>query len=232
MSEPAFSEMLVRGERDRLRERFRSITILSASLAGAAAMVFVLCNAAFVLLWTGGKISWPVRCDLLLGIWLIVLVLGRCHGGLIFVSKKIKFMRYIYFIEGVVFLVLAFLVAPRGGLPAILAASIVCSISFSGACGVKHTVSFLHFSLREILVDWLLPMARIILWLVPPVLVAGWVLGPLATFARLVTAGFLVSAVAGCLLLRYGIPENLKPEVLKHSPKVFSGLLRRVLDVP
>ena len=227
-SEPVFSEMVVRGEWDRLRDRFRSITMVSASLAGAAAVVFALCNAAFVQVWTAGKITWPMRCDLLLGVWLIVLVLGRCHGAMVFVSKKIGLMRSIYFIEGVVFLCLAFLVASRGGLPAILAVSILCSISFSGACGLRHTVTFLHFTPKEILWDWLWPMARIILVVTPAVLVIGWVLWPLATLARLVIAGTLAGAVAAGALVRFGVPDDLKAEALRQGPEWVSRLLRRL----
>ena len=229
-SEAAFSEMEARGERDRLRDRFRSSTMLSASLSGTAAVLFTLCNSAFVSLWTGGKISWPIGCDVLLGIWLVILALGRFHGGLVVVSKRIELMRYIYFTEGVFFVVLATLLAHIGGLPAIVTVSILCSIGFSVLRGVKHTVSFLGFPLRDVVVGWLAPMSRLLCLLIPPVVLVGWALWPLSSLGRLLAAALPASALAGWLLLRYGIPKSLHADVLKHSPKTLSRLLAKVLN--
>ena len=221
-SEPIFAEMVVRNERDILRERFRSTTILGASLAGVAAVLFALCNTPFVSLWTAGKIVWSVKCDLLLGIWLIILVLVEWHVGLILVSKRIEWMRYVYFAEGAVFIGLATFAAPRGGLVAIVAVSILCSLCFSYLRGVRHTVAFLGFSIREITVDWLAPMGRIILLLAPVALLVAWMLQPLSTFPRLLAAGLPTAIYASFLLLRYGIPNSLKGDVIKHAPKSLS----------
>ncbi len=55
-AEPIFAEMVVRGERDNLRERFRSTTTLGASLSGVAAVLFALCSAG-VLSGTARRIS-------------------------------------------------------------------------------------------------------------------------------------------------------------------------------
>jgi O-antigen/teichoic acid export membrane protein len=231
-AQPIFAEMVVRGERDNLRERFRSTTTLGASLSGVAAVLFALCNTPFVSLWTSGKIIWSVQFDVLLGIWLIVLVQVGCHMGLVLASKRIEWMRYVYFAEGAIFVVLATLAGPRGGLSAIVVVSILCSLGFSYLQGLRHTVSFLGFSMWEIAVDWLTPMTRIILFLAPVALLAGWAFRPLTTFPKLLAAGLPVGAYASYLLLRYGIPNSLKGDVAKHAPKVLSRWLGRVIGVP
>ena len=231
-AEPIFAEMVVRGERDNLRERFRSTTTLAASLSGVAAVLFALCNTSFVSLWTSGKITWSVPCDVLLGIWLIILVQVGCHVGLVFVSKQVEWIRYVYFVEGAIFVGVASLAALRGGLATIVAMSILCSLGFSYLRGLRHTVSFLGLSMREIAVDWLKPMARIILFLVPAALLAAWAFRPLTTFPRLLAAGLPVGAYASFLLLRYGIPDSLKGDVVRHAPKMLSRGLGRLIGVP
>jgi hypothetical protein len=167
-----------------------------------------------------------------LGIWLIILVQVGCHVGLVLVSKQVEWIRYVYFVEGAIFVVLASLAAPRGGLPAIVVVSILCSLGFSYLRGLRHTVFFLGFSMREIAVDWLTPMARIILFLTPAALLAGWAFRPLTTFPKLLAAGLPVGAYGSFLLLRYGIPDSLKGDVVKHAPKMFSSWLGRVIGAP
>ena len=152
--------------------------------------------------------------------------------GLVLASKRIEWMRYVYFAEGAIFVVLATLAGPRGGLSAIVAVSILCSLGFSYLRGLRHTVSFLGFSLREIAVGWLTPMTKIIFFLAPVALLAGWAFRPLTTFPRLLAAGLPTSAWGSFLLLRYGIPKSLKGDVVKHAPKTLSRWLGRVIGVP
>ena len=159
MSGPAFAEMMVRGELSRLRERYREVVMLTASLSGFAAVSFALCNSLFIPLWTHGKIQWPMTSDLLLGVWMIVLAVLHCHSAFVLITKKIGFMRYVYFVEGVVFVFLSLLVAREGGLPAIIACSIVCSTAFSGAYGVWRISRYFGFSFGEVALGWLRPMA-------------------------------------------------------------------------
>jgi len=75
-------------------------------------------------------------------------------------------------------------------------------------------------------------MTRIIVFLAPVALLAGWAFRPLTTFPKLLAAGLPVGAWAGYLLLRYGIPNSLKGDVVKHAPKMLSYWLGRVIGVP
>src|ERR1051325_1220332 len=133
---PAFSEMLVRREDSLLRERYRAVVMLTASICGFAAVTYAVCNSVFVTVLTHGKIQWPPMNDLLLGVWMIVMAILHCHNSFALLTKKVGFMRYVYFVEGLVFVSAALLFAKWGGLPAIIVCSIVCSSLFSGAYGV------------------------------------------------------------------------------------------------
>jgi O-antigen/teichoic acid export membrane protein len=218
MSGPAFAEMMVRGEIARLRERYRAVVILTASLSGFAAVSFVLCNSLFIPLWTHGKIQWPVINDVLLGVWMVVMALSHSHNGFVLMTKKIDSQRYIYFIEGAVFVALSFLVSRAGGLPAIIVCSILCSTIFSGAYGVWRVSRYFNFSLREVCWDWLLPMGRMLCLYLPLAALAWWAAHPLSALPRL---GFHLLAslvVGGFLFLRVGLPPDFQREILSRAP--------------
>jgi O-antigen/teichoic acid export membrane protein len=229
MSGPAFAEMMVRGEIARLRERYRAVVILTASLSGFAAVSFVLCNSLFIPFWTHGKIQWPVMNDVLLGVWMIVVAVLHCHNGFVLLTKKIGFMRYVYFMEGMVFVTLSLLVARRGGLPAIIACSIVCSTCFSGAYGVRRISRYFNFSLREVGLDWLRPMGRMLLFYLPLAALAWWALLPLSALPRLGIHVLVSLVVGGFLFLRFGLPSDFQREILSRAPKIFGPILKRVL---
>ena len=63
-------EMLARNEIERLRNRFKNLVTLIASLGVFLGVAFALCNSLFVQVWTGGKINWPPQYDLLLALWI------------------------------------------------------------------------------------------------------------------------------------------------------------------
>jgi O-antigen/teichoic acid export membrane protein len=228
MSGPAFAEMMVRGESVRLRGRYREVVMLTASLSGFAAVSFALCNSLFIPLWTHGKIQWPMTSDLLLGIWMIVLAVLHCHNAFVLLTKKVGFMRFVYFVEGVVFVTLSLLVARRGGLPAIIACSIVCSSVFSGAYGVWRISRHFNFSLREVSWDWLRPMGKMLLFYLPLAALVWWALLPLPSTMRLVCNAILTGSAGLYFFLRFGLPPSIQTEIIQHTPLLAQSLLKRI----
>ena len=195
MSQSALAEMLARGEISRLRDRYRSLAILTFSLAGWMAVSFALCNSLFIPLWTHDKIYWPVENDLLLAVWMVILSVVQCHNKFVLLTKQIHFMRYVYFLEGMIFVALAFLVARRGGLPAIIGCSIVCSTVFSGAYGIWRISRFFEISFHEVALVWLRPMLKVLLGILsarrhPDLVVAGSGIRPDATGNQCPAGGF------------------------------------------
>jgi len=226
---PALSEMFVRNERDRLRDRYPSLVRLVNSLSVYSAVAFVLCNTAFVSVWTSAKVSWSPIYDLLLGIWLIVLTWGNTNGGFVLASKKIHFMKYVYFLEGAVFVSASLLLAKPFGLAGMIVCSIVCSTCFSGIYTARRVGGLLGFSVREVALRWS-QNAGLVLVTFGLVAVIGW--GAIQTLnmqLRLLT-GVSISLLVGLpLFLRLGVPDLLKREFISRTPKCFLPLLEAAL---
>jgi O-antigen/teichoic acid export membrane protein len=228
-SMPAFSEMIARNEQGILRERYKSMVIVTASLSGVAAVSYVMCNSLFVPLWTHGKITWPITNDLLLGFWMIVLALLHCHSDFIRLTKKIHFMRYIYFLEGIAFVAIAFLSARRGGLPAIIGSSIFCSLCFSGAYGVWRISKYLGYPIKEAGLNWMKPMGKVLAWFLPSALLIWWVGMQLDAAPRLVLNAVICGLLSLFLLLRHGLSHAVQQELLQRAPGKLNSILRRIL---
>lgn len=228
MSAAAFAELIVRRETGRVRERYRAMVILTASLSGLAAVSLALCNSLFIPLWTHGKIQWPVMNDVLLGIWMIVLAILHCHTALVLLTKKVGFMRYVFFVEGVTFVTLSLLVARWGGLPAIITCSIVCSTCFSSAYAVWRITRYFNFPLREVIWDWFRPMGRMLLFYLPLAALAWWALMPLPSPMRLGFNAILAGSLGVYLFLRFGVPRSIQTEIIQHAPIRAQSLLKRI----
>jgi len=232
MSQAALAEMLARGEISRLRDRYRSLAILTFSLAGWMAVSFALCNSLFITIWTQDKIHWPAGNDWLLACWMILSAVVHCHNSFALLTKQVGFMRYIYFLEGVVFVALSFLVARWGGLPAIIGCSILCTTAFSGAYGVWRMSHFFQLPLGEVAVDWLRPMFKLLLGCLPVAGLTWWLLSPVPGPARLGINVALAVSLGGYLFLRYGIPAAFQVELLRRVPAKATPWLKRVFLQP
>lgn len=217
-SGPGFGEMLTRGEESALLNRYRMLVMLSASLAAFCAVTYVLCNSPFITIWTTGKIVWHPVYDLLLGGCLIVSTLVHCHTCFIGITKRLHFLRYISFIEGLVFVITALLVARQGQLFGIILASLLCSIALTGTYTTFRIMDFFHVSLKDVVWEWLLPMMSF-LWRAALVGLAVWYasysFSPLARL--LLHAGISVTLVL-FLLARYGVPTSFQEELLRRAP--------------
>ena len=230
-SVPAFSEMIVRGERALLRERYQAVVVVTASVSGVAAIIFALCNSLFVSVWTqgNGRVYWPPGNDLLLGAWMVVLAGVHCHNGLTLLTKRVGFTRYIYFVEGIVFVSAALLVVQRGGMPALILCSVICSTLFSGAYGVWRASRYFDLPLKEVGLRWLFPMARVMVLVVPVALAGWWLVKSVGSASvRLAVHALLGGSLGGYLLLRFGLPRPFQQELVRRAPRPINVLLRRV----
>jgi len=224
----AFSEMIVRGERAKLRERCRSLVGLVASLSVFMGVSFALCNSLFVTVWTSGRIFWPPLNDLLLGTWLVVLSVQACHSSLILVTKQIGFMRFVFFVEGAVYVLLAVLTVPVGGLPALVVCSIFCGTTFTGAYGAWRVSRYLGYPLGEVVLRWMRHAGIVFLCFAPPALLCWWATGGLEPLPRLLIVGGLAATLGLFVLLRFGVPPELQAEFQERAPAKAGRLLARI----
>jgi len=222
---PALVEMMVRGEITRLRERYRELSVVVGSLAAYSAISFALCNSTFVHIWTSGKIHWPLLNDVLLGIWLILLTQLNCHNSFVLLTKRINAMRYIYFIEGLVFVVAAILVAGWGGIPAIVGCSIVCSLCFSDTYGIWRISREFRLNAWQVGAMWMQPAMVVIVGYVPLAAMVYWLTQAFEMPLRLTVYGFVCATAGLFILLRFGLPPDLQTEAVRRAPPLLKKTL-------
>jgi O-antigen/teichoic acid export membrane protein len=216
LSGPAVAEMMVRGERDRLLQRFREITVFSVNLAVAAGVLLAVGNAPFVNIWTAGKIQWLPWNDLLLAVCLVIAVTVRLHTGLVGQSKAFHFMRYIYFLEGTTFIGLTILLNRFGGITIMLIISILCSLSFTLPYGVWRTCKYFRISWRD-LAGWHRSTLALAGAVTPAAVLVWWFGRNLPVIHRLALESVLGFWTAS-MFLRYGLDASLRAEANRRAP--------------
>jgi O-antigen/teichoic acid export membrane protein len=154
-SSAAFAEMMVRQEKERLRTRFRDVTTLTASSGVAVCLAVALCNHSFVQIWMKGKFSWSIENDLLMAVFVIVATITRCHIGLAGLTKDIRGMKYVYFVEGSFFIALSLLLSPKLGLAGVIIGGIITNLLCSGWYGLRRTTHYFNAPSGEVLFGWL-----------------------------------------------------------------------------
>ena len=161
-STAAFAEMMVRQEKERLRARFRDVTTLTASCAVVVCLAVALCNHSFVKIWMKGRFSWSVENDLLMGLFVIVGTVTRCHIGLAGLTKDIRGMKYVYFVEGLFFVAMSLALSPILGLTGVIVGGIASNLLCSGWYGVQRTVTYFGVSAGEVVIGWLKHPAKLL----------------------------------------------------------------------
>lgn len=228
-SATGLSEMFVRGEHERFQARFRGITVLTAAMAACGAVLFALCNQPFVQLWLsdkqGGKIGWPPINDVLLGIWMVLMAVQRCHCGLMGVRKKLGTVKYIYFIEGIVFVGLAVLFTRWGGFAAIITSSILATFSLSFLYGLWRTKTDFKLSWPGV-IEWLKPAGKIAAVLIPLALALRWLASFLPPVIGLGLMGGVAGLVGAWLVVRWGLDEEMRQRVGGKMPAWLAPLFR------
>jgi O-antigen/teichoic acid export membrane protein len=218
---PALSEMIVRGEDERLFNRFQLLVRLSGMCGAAAAVFYAAGNSAFLKIWTHGQIAWGRENDILLAVWLVMLSVFHCYGAFIIITKELRAMRYIYFLEGACFVLSGTWAIRRFGMEGMLTASILCSLAFHGNYTYRRIASIFKVPQIAILFTWQKELATLLVTLtavaVPTVLLTGSmppavqlgvllvVLGGMAIFVeRLGVLGSTVRVIVGRIVERRG----------------------------
>jgi O-antigen/teichoic acid export membrane protein len=233
-SAAALSEMIVRGERERLLRRFRDVVILAVSAAVFIGGGIALCNDSFLQVWLKGRDILPDIRDLwnpwnnfLLAAWLVVDASTRNHVGVTGLIKNIGRMRYVYFVEGLLFVTVAMLAAPHFGMTGIIIVSIVANVLCSGVFGVRRTASYFHLPIREVALGWMTgPMTGF--FLLALVCVAGRVLtGSLAPLPRLLVDAAISGGCGLWLVWRFSLNRELRAEISQVWSKVLARIRSR-----
>ena len=227
ITEPVFAEMISLGEMSWLKDRYANLAMVTFSLAAWLAFSFAGGNSLFTSIWTNGKIYWPAEYDLLLGAWMILLCITGRHSKLIAVTKKIGFLRYIYFIEGAAFVLSSVFLIKRWGIPGMLCCSIICGVLFSGSYLVWRVSTYFDLPLRIVAFEWFKNMFLFILLFAPLLGFVWFCFSSLNDSTRLTINILFSCLVGGILFLRFGVPSKILGEILDHIPRPVAQFLCR-----
>ncbi len=128
---PGLTELVTRGEFPRFIRLYWDAIAVTQALATLGAVALAAGNAAFIVLWTGNTISWSLTGDFLLGFLVVTTSLSRCFISLFGMTKDLRQVRIIYFVEGLVFVPCAIVGAHWFGLEGVLGASLVAHLSIT-----------------------------------------------------------------------------------------------------
>jgi O-antigen/teichoic acid export membrane protein len=216
----AFAEMLVRQEQELLWRRYRSLFELLVLAACYMGLLLAVGNTAFVHLWTNGKIQWPAINDWLLAVWFVLLSQMCLHNSLILMTKEVRGLKFIYFMEGLLFLASAILVGRHFGITGMLACSIICTMGSTLAYGTWRIAVLRGEKFWRVVRDWSRVPARFLAFTLP---VAGAVvlLTPVSSLYRLTVALPILALVALFIAVRLCTPRELARELASHLPALF-----------
>ncbi len=162
-SAPALTEIIVRGDSSRMKNRFRDILSISAVVAAAVSAGIALTNGAFIEIWTSGRVTWEPWNNVLLACILFSTSVTRCHTGLVGITKQIGGMKYIYLFEGLAFVAVSLMLVPNIGLTGLLVAALVCNLAVTGAYGVGRTGRYFGIPRNEVVLWIARPTATIMI---------------------------------------------------------------------
>ena len=213
---PAFAEMQVRQERARLWDRYRGLFIIANVFAGLCGVLLAACNGPFVSIWTHGRFSWPATDNVLLALWLILSTQQCCHNSLIMCLKHIRGLKYIFLLEGVLFVGVAVFVLPANGITGML----ICSTALcTWLCGVWRIAELSGKGWEPLVWDWQWPLFWIVGFMVPCWLASEWMLRGAPDWLRLVINCGLLTLIGTWVSLRFALPSDLAVEMVGKLPQ-------------
>jgi O-antigen/teichoic acid export membrane protein len=224
-SSGAFAEMMVRGEHERLKFRFREVIILTGSASMAVGLAVALCNESFLKIWTHDRIFWGTKNDFLFACMMIVYANTRCHIGFAGTTKQIRAMKYIYFVEGISFVLFSLLLSKKFGLLGIMFSALLTDLAFSGTYGIYRTTIYFHVSVGEILSDWYKKPAQFFAAFLIVAVLIWFATRSLNPFAQITIDAISISSVGALLFWQLGLDKHLKDE----GRKVIQKLKNRFL---
>lgn len=219
-----FSEMMVRGEHEKLQVNFQKMYQLTGSLAVCGMLGAVAVNPYFVSLWAGTEVLWsPVNNWLIAGLLVLNLLL-RCHTDFAMHTKKVGLLRFLFFFESIAFVTLALWAAPLFGFSGILVAAIVCALGFRTSYSLHRTASYFSLPTSSVAFRWLV-------FLVLPAAVMGLVAAATPALVdhlhspvtRLLAAAAITAVAGGFVLCSVGLSSPVR-HALHEQIRSFSSV--------
>jgi O-antigen/teichoic acid export membrane protein len=161
-SAPGFSEMFVRGEIPRFRERLGTIVSITAVGAGLFAVLGAFGNRTLVMLWTGGKVTWNELVDVCAACYLFLTCITRCYTGVTGMVKRIGYFKYVSLLEGVLVVLGSVWLAPTLHFVGVFLSGILANLFCSGLYGVNLVANRFETTVPAVTIGWFGPSLRFV----------------------------------------------------------------------
>jgi len=209
-----FSEMMVRGETEKLAARFRQVYQMTAGVAVVALAVVVALNKPFISVWTNSSLAWSIQLSALMALVVLGNALTRCSADLIIHTKSLGAFRFIYFAEAIAFVLLAFWLGTRFGFYGILGASLACLILFRATYTTWRMARYFQLPATTFWWSWLKRPVLAAFILLPFAFTVAWLAhsSPNA-WAQLIIASLWIGVPATITLFAFALPRDVKEEL-------------------
>lgn len=215
-----FGEMMVRGEKEKLAERFRQIYQLTAAIAVAALATIVAINEPFVSVWANPSLAWSLHLSGLFAVAVALNTLTRCSGDLIIYTKKIAAFRYVYFAEAIVFVSLALWLSGSFGFYGILGPSLLCLVLFRATYTTLRMARYFNLPAMTFWWTWLKRPILAGIILLPFVISSPWLASSVPRpWGQLLSALAWVGLPATITLLLVALPRDVRKEFAQRWPQ-------------
>lgn len=206
-----FSEMIVRGEREKLQSSFRQMYQLTGGLAVCGMLGAAAVNPYFVTAWAGSEVLWPALNNWLIATLLILNLLLRCHTDFAMHTKQIGLLRFLFVFESLAFVGTALWAAPRFGFAGVLLAGIVCALLFRSVYAIHRTAAFFQVPVREVAFRWVAFLALpVVAMTLVAALIPGLVVPLTSPIVRTLASAGLVGLATCAILFTFGLPPPLR----------------------
>jgi O-antigen/teichoic acid export membrane protein len=214
-----FSEMMVREEKERLKTRFRQIYQISAGLAAVGLGFAVAINGPFVSLWAEPGLAWGIPLSAGFAAVVFLNVVTRCNVDLIVHSKQLLGLRYVYFLEALLFVVMALFMAPIIGLYGVVASAFICVFAVRFSYTSFRVSRYFGIPAGEVGWNWLRRPFLVMLALAPFVVSSPFIFQKTSspTFGLPLVA-IWVGLPAALLLVTVALPLDTRAEMRRFFP--------------
>jgi hypothetical protein len=151
------------------------------------------------------------------------------HRTFVNVTKQIGGMRYMLFLEGITFLVIALFVGKQWGVPGMVTTSIGCTLAFTYQYSIRRTCRFFQLSFQEVALNWVKPSLKLALILTLFAMAVWPITAGLPNLWRLTVHAALAGSIGSWLLLRIGLRPELLEEAGRRLPPPAARLLQRLV---
>ena len=142
--------------------------------------------------------------------------------------KEIKSLKYVFLLEGVVFVGVALAILPSKGLTGMLSCSLLATTLFTWSGGVWRIAALSKMGLKPLLWDWQKPLLVILMVMVPIWLAIDWVLPEASSWVRFVVNGTLLTVTGTWVAIRFALPHDFVNEIMGKLPPPVQQILHRL----